>query len=267
MARQERAIRTRRLILEAAGAIFAERGYEGASLADVYARAGLTKGAFYFHFDSKQHLAQAVLEAQIGQGRYPVVPRTLKLQELVDAGLVFAHLLGQDTMLQGSVRLSLEPGTHGLDRQGPFRDWIERCRATLAEARDRGELYPHVEPGQTAELFVGAFSGVQVLSKVMADHADLEYRVIALMTHLFPAVAVPGALARLDMTPGRGARVLDEAGARVLDEAGARVLDEAGARVLDEAGARVLDEAGARVLDAGPGGGTDPGPTAAAGAR
>src|SRR5689334_25261656 len=123
VAQQERAIRTRELILEAAGAVFAERGYDGATISDVYSRAGLTKGAFYFHFSSKEDLAEAILEVQVDRGTYPIVRRPLKLQELVDAGFVFAHRLMHDQMLQGSVSLSLERGAHQLDRRRPFLAW------------------------------------------------------------------------------------------------------------------------------------------------
>ncbi|WP_107084581.1 TetR family transcriptional regulator [Streptomyces europaeiscabiei] len=71
MARQERALRTRRAILDAAGEVFAEHGYAGATIQDVYNRCGVTKGAFYFHFTSKVELAQAVLDEQVsGQIQY-----------------------------------------------------------------------------------------------------------------------------------------------------------------------------------------------------
>jgi len=58
MAQQERAVRTRRAVLEAAAAVFAERGYAAATIGEILARAQVTKGALYFHFDSKAALAQ-----------------------------------------------------------------------------------------------------------------------------------------------------------------------------------------------------------------
>ena len=74
MARQERAIRTRQVILEAAGAVFDEHGYAATTISMVLERAAVTKGALYFHFPSKESLAQAVLEhahrgGGIAQGR------------------------------------------------------------------------------------------------------------------------------------------------------------------------------------------------------
>ncbi|MEU1409958.1 helix-turn-helix domain-containing protein, partial [Streptomyces sp. NPDC005728] len=77
MVLQERAVRTRRAILVAAAGVFAEVGFEAATIAEILQRAGVTKGALYFHFASKQELAQAVLAGQLAA--VPVPPR----QELV----------------------------------------------------------------------------------------------------------------------------------------------------------------------------------------
>src|SRR6476469_6412324 len=53
---------TRAFILQTAAEAFAERGYADTTLAELIGRSGLTKGAFYFHFASKEQLALAVLE-------------------------------------------------------------------------------------------------------------------------------------------------------------------------------------------------------------
>jgi AcrR family transcriptional regulator len=118
MATQERGLATRRMILEAAGAVFSERGYSAATVSDVLKRLGLTRGAVYFHFASKEELARTVLASQAD---IPTVVRDIKLQELIDLGLVFACQLTRDPVLQGSVRLSLELDSVGLDRKLPFR--------------------------------------------------------------------------------------------------------------------------------------------------
>lgn len=47
---------TRKKILTSASSLFSRRGYEGVSIGDVMNHAGLTHGAFYAHFDSKQTL-------------------------------------------------------------------------------------------------------------------------------------------------------------------------------------------------------------------
>lgn len=52
---------TRQRILSAADDLMKARGYEASSVSDVMARAGLTVGGFYAHFDSKDALAREAL--------------------------------------------------------------------------------------------------------------------------------------------------------------------------------------------------------------
>ena len=50
------------LIIEAAGRLFGERGYDGTRLDDVAAAAGVTKPVLYRHFDNKTALYLALLD-------------------------------------------------------------------------------------------------------------------------------------------------------------------------------------------------------------
>ena len=51
--------------MEAALVVFAERGYRDASVDEVAKRAGYSKGAFYWHFPSKDDLFYALLEERV----------------------------------------------------------------------------------------------------------------------------------------------------------------------------------------------------------
>lgn len=53
---------TRAAIVESAFRLFIERGYEGASMADLVAVTGLSKGAVYHHFRDKDALHDAAIE-------------------------------------------------------------------------------------------------------------------------------------------------------------------------------------------------------------
>ena len=59
---KEDAEATRDRLLDAAEQVFYERGVSGASLADVANRAGLTRGAVYWHFKDKLDLFGAVVQ-------------------------------------------------------------------------------------------------------------------------------------------------------------------------------------------------------------
>ena len=56
---------TRAQLLEAATKVFAERGYRAATVDAVVQQAGLSKGTFYWHFESKDELFAALLEERI----------------------------------------------------------------------------------------------------------------------------------------------------------------------------------------------------------
>ncbi len=69
MARVVKAPEVRRAeILQAAWGLFAEKGYEGTTVALVLERAGIAKGTFYHYFPSKEALLDAVVEAMTERG-------------------------------------------------------------------------------------------------------------------------------------------------------------------------------------------------------
>ncbi|WP_449486743.1 ScbR family autoregulator-binding transcription factor [Streptomyces avidinii] len=208
--RQERAVRTRRAILEAAAVVFDERGFEAATIAEILAHAGVTKGALYFHFSSKQELAQGVLDAQFGKCLVP--PRESKLQELVDVAMVSAYRMKHEPMLSAGARLSLGPEPLET-RGGAVPGWIELMRRVLSAAKEQGELLPHVDPAETAWILSACWSGVQLYSQTLSDRGDIEGRVATLYQHALPGIATPAMLSRLDMAEDRGRRVMAEVAA------------------------------------------------------
>jgi hypothetical protein len=112
-------------------------------------------------------------------------------------------------MLLAGVRLSAD-----LQGRQAFRSawpaWADLTASLLAEAKARGEVLPHVVPEETAQVFLGAWIGVQFVSQAVSGWADLDQRMSALFNHLLPAVAAPAVLVRLDTATDRGARVIAE---------------------------------------------------------
>ena len=60
---QQRSEETRTRIMDAAVRLFSTRGFAAASVDDICAEAGISKGAFYHHFESKQALFLALLDS------------------------------------------------------------------------------------------------------------------------------------------------------------------------------------------------------------
>jgi AcrR family transcriptional regulator len=88
---QQRGEETRSHILDVAGELFAERGYDATSVAGICAHAGVTKGAFYHHFASKHAVFQELrdrwlgpLEAQLALPRSEDQPLPQLLQQVAE---------------------------------------------------------------------------------------------------------------------------------------------------------------------------------------
>ena len=73
--RQAAKIRTRQKVLDAARSLFAERGYEPATIRDIAKGAGMSTGAVFANFQDKAELFEAVLTEDM-----------TRLAEVVEAG-------------------------------------------------------------------------------------------------------------------------------------------------------------------------------------
>jgi len=62
MARAQIASETRGKLLDAARDVIRTKGYAGSTVDDICAAAGVTKGSFFHHFDSKEELGVAAIE-------------------------------------------------------------------------------------------------------------------------------------------------------------------------------------------------------------
>src|SRR5204862_3072071 len=67
LSREEKKAMTRRKLLDAAATVFARKGFAGASLDDVAEEAGLTKGAVYSNFASKDELIEVLLDTRLDE--------------------------------------------------------------------------------------------------------------------------------------------------------------------------------------------------------
>ncbi|MCK7626414.1 TetR/AcrR family transcriptional regulator [Streptomyces sp. RS10V-4] len=195
MVKQERAVRTRRAVLEAAAHVIGVRGYQAATMAEIIQRAGVTKGAVYFHFRSKDALARAVIREQTEPFLPPVTES--RLQDAIDFTHQVSLALRSDPLLQAGTRIAVET-TFSEEPLVPYQAWTDIMTTMFREARENGELLPGVAPERAAELFVSSYMGVQLFSRAATDRADLPERVTTLWRHLLPGLASPGALSHLD---------------------------------------------------------------------
>jgi AcrR family transcriptional regulator len=190
--RQQRAVATRAAILDAAAGEFDERGYLGTSMDAVAERAGLTKGALYFHFTSKADLAGAVIarqhEVSRRYGEAAAARGTTPLEVLMWMSQGLASQMIHETVVSAGIRLSTEAATADVARQDPYADWIAVVTDLVRQGIDAGEVDPAWDPELVGRVVIPAYTGVQTVSDVLADRSDLYVRLRELWTVLLAAI-------------------------------------------------------------------------------
>jgi AcrR family transcriptional regulator len=106
---KEKATENRAALLRAASRLFQERGIDGVGVAEISKKAGLTHGALYAQFPSKEALAAEAFTSEIlmyaaPRCRYGCKMRVDERQFPPIGRLIPAPWLGRDAMLRGSRR-------------------------------------------------------------------------------------------------------------------------------------------------------------------
>jgi AcrR family transcriptional regulator len=128
----------RERLLDAAAEVFAERGYRASSVEDIAAAAGLTKGAVYWNFDSKEDVFFALIEERVDRRARELMGITERApRETATAPLVSRGVSGFADEQQALVLLLQEYWSLAV-RDPALRDaYVKRQRALrerLAEA-------------------------------------------------------------------------------------------------------------------------------------
>lgn len=178
--REAHAEDSRRALLRAARATFAERGYANASLDDIVSEAGLTKGALYHHFKNKAALLEAVYiemeEEVVERVRLAVVARP-------EHDAWSQMLAAVDAFFEGSadpeyVRIVLRDAPHVLGhRHGRELDaaiGLGFARSLVVRLLDQG-LIPPLPITATARMLLSTASDVAV-TMAYADDPDTARR-------------------------------------------------------------------------------------------
>ena len=149
--------RSRQSLLDAAKRLFMERGYEGATVREIAAAAGLSTGAVFASFSDKSDLFNEVLladlESQVDQMREAAAEpgsTAERLKRVLNAG--YERQLGQLELLRAAVAVSWSQGLSGELGDRPVRAAvIAQLREMLDEGVASGELRPCADLELVAE--------------------------------------------------------------------------------------------------------------------
>jgi AcrR family transcriptional regulator len=206
MSQQARAVETRALIIRAAAGVFTEHGYGGTSMADICLAAGLTKGALYFHFASKEALALAIIDAQHDQalhlGGELLNSSDPGLQVLLRMSFELARQLREDPVSRAGIRLTLESSSLTTPVVTPYEEWIGACEVLLRRAIDDGDVRADTDVAAAARFISPAFTGVQLVSDVLTGRDDLVQRIVEMWSFVLPSLVVADRWERLSELAG-----------------------------------------------------------------
>jgi AcrR family transcriptional regulator len=159
--REAEARATREALIEAALELFTERGYAGVGTEEIVARANVTRGALYHHFDDKRDLFRAVFERvedELVEGIASRMEAAADPWKLMMAGMrAFLDACEQPAVKR--IALTEAPVVLGWKewREIDNRHGLGLTRAALQGSVDSGVLRPiAVEP--MAHLLVAALS-------------------------------------------------------------------------------------------------------------
>lgn len=167
---------TRQTLLEAAFAEIHRNGFQAASLAQILADTGLTKGALYHHFPDKKALGLAVIEEVVRPGlaammfeplaqtREPLAAMQALLKAkaaeddpgVVTLGCPLNNLMQEMSPVDENFRLHLN---------AIFQDWVGVVAAALSRGKAAGEVRRDVDAEATAFFIVSALEGCIGMSK------------------------------------------------------------------------------------------------------
>jgi TetR/AcrR family transcriptional repressor of nem operon len=175
---KEKAADNRQSIIETAGRLFREHGFDGVGVADLMKAAGFTHGGFYNHFPSKAALAAEAASSGMKQSRSQLLDVLMNEQKPGNSGLAkhVEHYLSPE---------------HRDDRAGGCTIASLACDA----GRGNEEIQASFAPGIEEELNILASYFAKGDSKDQGSAFSARERAIQLMSELVGAVILARAVA------------------------------------------------------------------------
>lgn len=193
---------TRDRILQSAAAVFARKGFERSTLDAVAADAGMTKGAIYWHFKSKNDLFFALLDQRFQLHTSPLkvdLAALLENGQDPQAGMLqmFRDGMSRCTEDPAWARLYLECLTLGRsedvrERLSAFYDQVWAMSAHFTRELQARDMVPAQTDPHTAAVFWGAlFDGLVLAWLVKGGDLNLDKLLPGIFQMLWRGIAVP----------------------------------------------------------------------------
>ena len=198
MARQVRSEATRRKILDAAVEVFNEVGFAAADRGAIIERTGMTKGAFYHHFDSMESLASAIIEdgANLVVAELSTMSDSFSpaLENILHGTFVTADLFATNKVVRTAEQLTLAFGKFNDNAGAAYATWTEAMTTQTQRAIAEGDIRSELDPQVVSEAIIGATFGARVMGQTTGGGNDLVRRLTHMWELLFPAIVTESSL-------------------------------------------------------------------------
>jgi AcrR family transcriptional regulator len=192
-ARQPRSEVTRRKIVEAAVELFNDVGYANTGLGDIVERAGLTKGALYHHFSSKEALAVVIIEegSAILIKTFEGICRSSApaVECMIHGVLVCVNMADSDKLVRMGAVLLRTFAKFSEASTLNYGAWVVEMGKQARRAQAEGDMRDDIDAEQAGEFIVGAMLGTELIANAVHGGQDVLSRVTATWQLLLPAIA------------------------------------------------------------------------------
>ena len=173
---------TRTKLLDAAAKVFAEKGYDGTSMDDIAGEAGMTKGALYWNFDSKEALFHALLEERLYAPLRGLVEYTRDAEPEASTAQRGSAVMAAIQTNPGLVAIGYERWLQAFRdeaKRGEQADLWRTMRDALADAlktraQHLGAPAFDVPPERVATMYIGLAHGMAMWRLIDPSIADDE---------------------------------------------------------------------------------------------
>jgi AcrR family transcriptional regulator len=173
MSLQARAEATRQKIIDAAVDLFEDVGYGDTSLGDVIARAGITKGAYYYHFTGKEAVAAAIIDQAETQKRDAILrltsSATSALESIIQLSFIVADTIQQDKVARVANLLVQALGQISPAGALTYTQFQSLYVSVVEQAIVEGDLLDDLDAEDVMQTILGAVLGTQLLSGATGD--------------------------------------------------------------------------------------------------
>ena len=166
---------TREQIIQAGLKCLVERGFNAVGVQDITEAAGVPKGSFYNHFESKEALGVEIVERYgANQMRREILtdPTVRPLQRLrrhferISALYAESHFTRNCILGGFSAELANQSETIRESLRKLYGQWTKDLEATIAEAQAKGEIASTTKPSDMAAFLLDAYEGALLRARV-----------------------------------------------------------------------------------------------------